>query len=75
MIEGSVWLWLTLHADGAWSVYGVGNEAAEIVCDQHGHQNFTTVLHKSLSTFLDELLPHSTWEGSKPPNPPDELCP
>lgn len=72
VVEASVPLWLTLHADGAWSVYGVGDDQAEIVCDEHGHNNVTTVLHKSLTAFLDELLPNSTWEGSAPPRPGDE---
>lgn len=75
VIEAAVPMWLTLHGDGAWSLYGVGDEAAEIVCDQDGHNNFTTVLHKSLSTFLDELLPESTWEGSKPLTPGGEPDP
>jgi hypothetical protein len=74
-IEAAVPLWLTLHGDGTWTVYGVGDEAAEIVCDRHGHDNVTTVLHKSLSAFLDELLPNSTWDGSAPPTPGDEPDP
>jgi hypothetical protein len=62
-IEASVPLWLTLRNDGSWTVYGIGDEAAAIVCDQHGHDNFTVVLHKSLAAFLDELVPGSTWDA------------
>ncbi|WP_165964081.1 hypothetical protein [Actinomadura sp. KC216] len=47
-------------------MYGVGDESAEIICDEHGHDNLTTVLHKSLTAFLDELLPNATWEGARP---------
>ncbi|MFI0411964.1 hypothetical protein E1264_02580 [Actinomadura sp. KC216] len=65
-IEAWAPLWLSLHADGTWSVYGVGDEAAEIICDEHSHNNLTTVLHKSLSAFLDELLPNGTWQGARP---------
>jgi hypothetical protein len=66
VVEASVQLWLILHADGGWSVYGVGDETAQIICDAHEHDNTTSVLHKSLSAFLDELLPGATWEGSEP---------
>lgn len=75
VIEAALPLWLTLDGDGTWSVYGVGDEAAEIVCNEHGHDNDTTVLHKSLCAFLDELLPHRTWDGSAPPIPGDETGP
>lgn len=75
VIEASVPLWLTLHTDGTWSVYGVGDDTAKIVCDAHGHQNFSPRLYKSLSAFLGELLPHSTWDGAIRPTPPDEPDP
>lgn len=74
-VEAAVPLWLTLDADGSWFVYAVGDESAEIICDKHEHDNFTVVLHKSLSAFLDELLPNSTWNGSAPPRPRNEQDP
>jgi hypothetical protein len=61
VIQASVPLWLSLSADGHWWVNGVGDEAAEIACDQAEHQNSTMVLHKSLTAFLDELFPARTW--------------
>lgn len=75
VIEASVPLWLTLRCDGTWTVFGVGDDTATIVCDAQGHQNFSLPLHKSLTAFLDELLPHSTLDGVTPPPPPDEPDP
>ncbi|WP_329242824.1 hypothetical protein OG417_44800 [Actinoallomurus sp. NBC_01490] len=63
VIEATVPLWLTLDSDGHWSVYGVGDEAAQIVCDHAEHPNRTRPLHQSLSAFLDELFPSSTVYG------------
>jgi hypothetical protein len=65
-IEATVPLWLNLNTDGQWSVHGVGDESAHIVCDQFGHPNATRAMHQSLTAFLDELFPGSTWVGSKP---------
>lgn len=67
-VEAAVKLWLDLDADGTWSVYGVNDEGATISCDANEHDNWAAVEGKaeSLSAFLEELLPGSTWEGSQP---------
>lgn len=64
-IEAAAPLWLSLHSDGLWSLFGVGDEVADIACTE-GHDNATAVLRKSLSAALDELLPGSTLDGSAP---------
>jgi hypothetical protein len=60
-VEASVPLWLSLNIEGQWFVHAVGNESADITCDQAGHPNSTMVLRKSLTAFLDELFPGGTW--------------
>lgn len=63
-IEANAQIWFALDASGRWTVFGVGDEAATITCDDAGHDNETEILGKSLTAFIDELLPGSTWQSS-----------
>lgn len=65
-IEATAPLWLKLDEDGSWSVYGIGDEASRITCDENDHDNWTPTLDKSLSAFIEEILPGTTWVGSDP---------
>lgn len=65
-VEANPTLYLSAWTDGTWTVEGVADEAAEIVCDAEGHPNHDDLLHKGLSAFLETLLPGTTWQGSDP---------
>jgi hypothetical protein len=64
-VEASVPLWLNVDANGAWSIYGVGDEVAQVLC-QEGHDNWTRELGSGLSAFIADLLPDTTWERGGP---------
>ena len=63
VIQATVPLWLDLDADGQWSMHAVGDEAAQIVCDNAEHPNLMRPLRQSLTALLDELFPGCTTQG------------
>ena len=69
MVESNPSLYLSAWADGSWSVQGVADEGASIVCDSVGHDNHTNLLDKSMTAFLETILPGTTWQGSNPQHP------
>lgn len=64
-IEANASIWFSYDQKLGWSVYGIGDEAAEIQCPD-GHDNYTDLLAKELSAFIEYILPGTTWAGSDP---------
>lgn len=73
VVECNPKMYLSLWADGSWSVEGVEDEAADIICAGEAHDNYTPVLASSLAAFLDTLLPGTTWVGAKDGTVRDEV--
>lgn len=59
-VEATPSLFLTLDDDGTWEVTGVGDETAQVEC-QNGHAQDDPELDKSLRAFLEETFPGGTW--------------
>ncbi len=68
-VEANPALYLSAWADGSWSISGVGDNEPNISCDASGHENWTEMLDKSMTAFLETVLPGTTWEGSNPQHP------
>jgi hypothetical protein len=64
-VEANPPLYLSLTDDGTWCVEGVGDNAVQARCTE-GHPQDNLVLEQSLSAFLEEQFPGSTWAGSGP---------
>lgn len=65
-VEAGARIWFDLDADGTWTVGGVCDDGATIHCDAHEHDNSTPELHRSLSAYIESILPGTTWAGSDP---------
>lgn len=68
-VEAVASLYLDAWKGGTWSLSGVADESADIVCSEGHHKNGTPLLVKGLSAFLETVLPGTTWAGSNPEHP------
>lgn len=62
-VEANPALYLSLQSDGTWSIDGVGDESAPVVC-ANGHSQENEELSRSMSAFLEESFPGGTWATS-----------
>jgi hypothetical protein len=65
VVEANMTAGFTLHDDGSWELSYMGDDNGRIACTE-GHDNFTPELDRSLSAYVETILPGSTWEGSAP---------
>lgn len=64
-VEANPTLYLSLDSEGTWSITGVADDCAHVVCTE-GHDQHSLILDKSLTAFLEETFPGCTWQGSEP---------
>lgn len=65
-VEANASIWFSYDEKLGWSIYGVGDEASQIVCDTEGHDNSTPLMAKELEAFIEYILPGSGWVASDP---------
>lgn len=64
-VEANMSAGFTLHDDGSWELDYMADNESRITCTE-GHDNFTVMLDKSLTAYIEDILPGTTWQGSDP---------
>jgi hypothetical protein len=65
-VEANPKLYLSLSEDGTWCITGVEDDGCVVQCANHGHDQKSLALSKSLTAFLEETFPGCTWQTSGP---------
>jgi hypothetical protein len=65
-IQASAPAWFTLDEDGAFQLWGIGDDAAEITCGD-GHPNWTESLQEVLTEAVERLAGGASWRAGRRP--------
>jgi hypothetical protein len=65
-IQASAPAWFTLDADGAFQLWGIGDDAAEITCGD-GHPNWSESLQEVLTEAVERLAGGASWRAGRRP--------